>query len=167
MSRDAKHKTPVTRAVLTLRDEGVDFDEHVYRYEERGGTRVSSRELGVDEHSVIKTLVMQDETTAPLIVLMHGDCNVSTKHLARQLERKSVSPCRPEVAERHTGYKVGGTSPFGTTRAIPVYAEYTIFELDRLYINGGSRGFLVSMVPAELERLLSPEWVEVATPRKP
>lgn len=160
------NKTPVTRAILTLREAGVEFDVHPYRYEERGGTRVSARELGVDEHAVIKTLVMQDQSADPLIVLMHGDFNVSTRHLARQLERKSINPCRPDLAQRITGYKVGGTSPFGTVRPLPIYAEYTIFELDRLYINGGSRGFLVSMVPAELERVLSPEWVEVAVPRK-
>ena len=146
-----------------LRKQGVAFTEHEYRYEERGGTAVSSRELGVDEHAVIKTLVMEDENKKPLLVLMHGDREVSTKNLARQIGAKTVSPCTPEAAQRHTGYMVGGTSPFGTRKPLPVFMERTIAELDRLYINGGRRGFLVSMAPADLIRVLSPTLVDAAT----
>ncbi len=124
---------------------------------------VSSRELGVDEHSVIKTLVMEDDNKKPLIVLMHGDREVSTKNLARQIGCKVVSPCAPVVAQRHTGYMVGGTSPFGTRKPLPVYIERTIADLDRIYINGGRRGFLVSMSPVDLIRVLSPTLVEAAT----
>ncbi|HUQ88179.1 MAG TPA: aminoacyl-tRNA deacylase, partial [Vicinamibacterales bacterium] len=133
-----------TPAIHFLRQHGVAFTEHEYRYEERGGTAVSSRELGVDEHRIIKTLVMEDERKQPLIVLMHGDREVSTKNLARQIDRKSVSPCAPDVAQKHTGYMVGGTSPFGTRKAMPVFLERTIADLDRIYINGGRRGFLIS-----------------------
>lgn len=158
-------RPPTTRAVLVLRDAGLEFGEHLYRYEERGGTKVSSRELGVDEHAVIKTLVMQDERSRPLIVLMHGDMSVATKKLAKQLERERVVPCHPEVAERHTGYQVGGTSPFGTRREMPIYAENSIFDLPRVYLNGGRRGFLVSLDPMDLYELLKPELVEVARPR--
>jgi Cys-tRNA(Pro) deacylase len=140
----------------------VAFTEHPYRYEEKGGTAVSSRELGVDEHAVIKTLVMEDDSGSPLVVLMHGDREVSTKALARQLGRKSVEICRPEVANRHSGYLVGGTSPFGTRKKMPVFVERTILELDRIYINGGSRGFLVGLAPADLVRVLAPTAVEVA-----
>ena len=149
-----------TPAIHSLREQKVAFSEHEYRYEERGGTAVSSRELGVDEHSVIKTLVMEDENKKPLIVLMHGDREVSTKSLARQIGAKTVSPCAPDVAQRHTGYMVGGTSPFGTRKPLPVFMERTIADLDRLYINGGRRGFLVSMAPADLMRVLSPTLVE-------
>jgi Cys-tRNA(Pro) deacylase len=152
-----------TPAIHFLRQHQVSFDEHEYRYEERGGTAVSSRELGVPEHAVIKTLVMEDERKMPLIVLMHGDREVSTKSLARQIGRKSVVPCAPEVAHKHTGYLVGGTSPFGTRKVMPVYLERSIADLDRLYINGGRRGFLVSMSPADLIRALSPEMVDAAT----
>ena len=123
---------------------------------------MSARELGVDEHAVIKTLVMQDDRGDPLIVLMHGDRDVSTKHLARQIDRKSVAPCEPAVAQKHTGYLVGGTSPFGTRRVIPVFLERSILELERLYVNGGRRGFLVSLTPADLVRVLQPTLVEVA-----
>ena len=150
-------------AIPILKKHGVAFTEHEYRYEERGGTAVSSRELGVDEHSVIKTLVMEDENKKPLIVLMHGDREVSTKNLARQMGAKTVSPCAPDVAQRHTGYMVGGTSPFGTRKALPVFMEKTIAELDRIYINGGRRGFLVSMSPADLIRVLSPTLVDAGT----
>ena len=152
-----------TGAIAVLRKHHVAFTEHTYRYEERGGTAVSSRELGVDEHSVIKTLVMEDEDKQPLIVLMHGDREVSTKNLARQAGRKVITPCAPDVAQRHTGYMVGGTSPFGTRKELPVYMERTIAELDRIYINGGRRGFLVSMPPSELIRVLSPTPVDAAT----
>ena len=124
---------------------------------------MSSRELGVDEHSVIKTLVMEDENKKPLIVLMHGDREVSTKNLARQIGAKTVSPCAPDVAQRHTGYMVGGTSPFGTRKPLPVFMEKTIADLERIYINGGRRGFLVSMAPADLIRVLSPTLVEAGT----
>ena len=147
-------------AIPVLKKHRVAFTEHEYRYEERGGTAVSSRELGVDEHAVIKTLVMEDEAKKPLIVLMHGDREVSTKNLARQIGAKTVSPCAPDVAQRHTGYMVGGTSPFGTRKPLPIYMERTIADLDRLYINGGRRGFLVSMTPADLVRVLSPTPVD-------
>jgi len=151
-----------TPAIHFLRQNKVQFSEHEYRYEERGGTAVSSRELGVDEHSVIKTLVMEDEAKQPLIVLMHGDREVSTKSLARQIGKKSVTPCAPDVAQKHTGYLVGGTSPFGTRKKMPVCLERTISDLDRIYINGGARGFLVSLAPSDLIRILSPTLVDVA-----
>jgi Cys-tRNA(Pro) deacylase len=151
-----------TPAVHFLRQHGIAFTEHEYRYEERGGTAVSSRELGVDEHRVIKTLVMEDERKQPLIVLMHGDREVSTKNLARQIDRKTVSPCAPDVAQKHTGYMIGGTSPFGTRKALPVFLERTIADLDRIYINGGRRGFLVSLNPADLVRALAPTLVDAA-----
>jgi Cys-tRNA(Pro) deacylase len=150
-------------AIPVLKKHGVTFTQHEYRYEERGGTAASSRELGVDEHSVIKTLVMEDENKRPLIVLMHGDREVSTKNLARQIGAKTVTPCAPDVAQRHTGYMVGGTSPFGTRKPLPIYLERTIADLDRLYINGGRRGFLVSLAAADLVRVLQPTLVEVAS----
>ena len=153
---------PVTPAIRALRAAGVDFTPHLYDYEDKGGTRRSSSELGVEEHAVVKTLVMQDETGRPLIVLMHGDRQVSTKSLARQVGCKTISPCTPEAAEIHTGYKVGGTSPFGTRKVMPVYCEATITALPRLFINGGGRGFLVALAPAELVRVLSPTLVDVA-----
>ena len=151
-----------TPAVHFLRKHGVAFTEHPYRYEEHGGTRVSSRELGVHEHAVIKTLVMQDEEKRALLVLMHGDREVSTKQLARQIDRKTVEPCDPAVAQRHTGYAVGGTSPFGTRKPLPVYVERSVLELERIYINGGRRGLLVSLVPHELVRVLHAVPVEAA-----
>jgi Cys-tRNA(Pro) deacylase len=151
-----------TPAVHFLRRHGVTFAEHPYRYEERGGTRVSARELGVDEHAVIKTLVMEDDTRTPLIVLMHGDREVSTKQLARQIGKRSIQPCEPATAERHTGYQVGGTSPFGTRKTLPVFIERTILDLDRVYINGGKRGFLVSLAPADILRVLTAAPVDVA-----
>ena len=144
-----------TPATQYLRQRGIDFSEHPYEYEEHGGTTVSARELGVDEHAVIKTLIMQDEAARPLIVLMHGDRKVSTKNLARQIGCKSVEPCKPEVANRHSGYLVGGTSPFGTKKAMPVYAEQSILELDKIYINGGRRGYLVGLDPKQLPQLLA------------
>jgi Cys-tRNA(Pro) deacylase len=152
----------VTPAIRVLRQHAVPFSEHQYRYEARGGTRVSSRALGVDEHAVIKTLVMQDEAKQPLIVLMHGDREVSTKSLARQIGARSVEPCAPAVAERHTGYQVGGTSPFGTRKVLPVYVERGVLTLPRLYINGGRRGFLVAITPDDLVRVLAPTPVDVA-----
>lgn len=153
---------PATPAIHFLRRHGIAFTEHPYRYEERGGTRVSARELGVDEHAVIKTLVMEDEHREPLIVLMHGDREVSTKALARQIGRKAIAPCAPSTAERHTGYLVGGTSPFGTRRALPVYMERSILELGTIYINGGRRGFLVGVSPRDVETLLSATLIDVA-----
>ncbi len=148
-----------------LRAAGVEFTPHFYHYEERGGTAVSSRELDVPEHHVVKTLVMEGDAGAPLIVLMHGDCTVSTKALARAIGAKRVEPCRPEAAERHTGYRVGGTSPFGTRRKLPVYVERSVLELPRIYLNGGSRGFLVGIEPQTIVRLLGAVPVEAAIPR--
>jgi Cys-tRNA(Pro) deacylase len=158
MPKDHFPSTPATRL---LRANAVEFTEHHYRYEEHGGTRVSARELGVDEHAVVKTLVMEDDRGQPLIVLMHGDREVSTKQLARLIDAKMVSACKPDVANRHSGYLVGGTSPFGTRKAMPVFMERTIGDLPRVYINGGSRGFLVGLAPAEIIRLLHPALVEV------
>ena len=156
-------KLPVTQAVRVLREHGVPFTNHPYTYEERGGTEVSARELGVDEHAVIKTLVMEDDARRPLVVLMHGDREVSTKNLARQLGVKSIQPCAPAVADRHSGYQVGGTSPFGTRKAMPVYMERTIADLPRIYINGGRRGYLVGLAPADAIRVLKPVLVDAAT----
>ena len=143
-----------TPATQFLRKHRVDFSEHPYPYEEHGGTSVSARALGVPEHAVVKTLVMQDEAAKPLIVLMHGDCKVSTKNLARAIACKSVEPCKPEVAQRHSGYQIGGTSPFGTRKALPVYVEEGILALDKIYINGGRRGYLVGIAPQVLVALL-------------
>lgn len=157
----AKEKFPVTPAIRLLREKKAAFTEHLYAYEEKGGTAVSSRELGVDEHAVIKTLVMEDEAARPLIVLMHGDRQVSTKELARQIGCKTVSPCAPATADKHSGYQVGGTSPFATRKAMPVYLEETIAELPRIYINGGKRGFLIGLEPGELIRVLQPTLVRV------
>ncbi|MEP6702776.1 MAG: Cys-tRNA(Pro) deacylase [Betaproteobacteria bacterium] len=159
----AQDKTPVTLAVRVLREHGVDFTSHPYEYEERGGTEVSARELGVDEHAVIKTLIMEDEAKRPMIVLMHGDREVSTKSLARQIGVKTIQPCAPAVADRHSGYQVGGTSPFGTRRPMPVYMERSIAELPRIYINGGRRGYLVGVAPGEVTRVLQPVLVDAAT----
>lgn len=158
----AKEKIPVTPAIRVLRAAGVEFTTHEYKYEEKGGTAVSSRELGVDEYLVIKTLVMEDDRKNPLIVLMHGNRQVSTRELARVIGARSVVPCTPETACRHSGYQVGGTSPFGTRRAMKVYMEETISTLDRIYINGGKRGFLVGLSPAGLIRILGPVQVAVA-----
>jgi Cys-tRNA(Pro) deacylase len=151
-----------TPAIHFLRKHNVAFTEHTYRYEEHGGTRVSAREMGVDEHAVIKTLVMEDESHHPLIVLMHGDREVSTKQLARQAAKKTVTPCDPVVAHKHTGYMVGGTSPFGTRKPLPIYMERTVLDLERVYINGGRRGFLVVVSPHEIARVLKPQLVDVA-----
>ena len=155
-------KTPSTPATRLLRQLKIPYTEHVYRYEEHGGTAVSSRELGVEEHAVVKTLVMEDDAGAPLVVLMHGDREVSTKALARQIGKKTVQICRPEVAQRHSGYLVGGTSPFGTRKEMRVHVERTILDLPKIYVNGGSRGFLVGIAPADLVRVLSPVPVDVA-----
>jgi Cys-tRNA(Pro) deacylase len=154
-------KVPSTPATRLLRERGVPYTEHLYRYEDRGGTRVSARELGVDEHAMVKTLVMEDEAKEPLIVLMHGDREVSVKALARLLGKKSIQPCKPEVANRHSGYQVGGTSPFGTRRPVPIYLERSILDLPTIYVNGGSRGFLVGLAPADLVRVLEPTPVDV------
>lgn len=158
-------KAPVTPAVRVLRDAGIAYLERTYRYEERGGTRASSRELGIAEHAIVKTLVMEDDTGRPLVVLMHGDREVSTRTLARAIGCRTVAPCDPATAERLTGYRVGGTSPLGTRRAMPVFMERTILELARVLVNGGHRGFLVELDPRDLARLLEPTLVEVAQPR--
>jgi Cys-tRNA(Pro) deacylase len=157
-----REKTPVTPAVRLLRTAKVPFTDHLYTYEEKGGTAVSARELGVDEHTVVKTLVMEDDGGTPLVVLMHGDRQVSTRELARVIGVKTVSPCSPETAQRHTGYQVGGTSPFGVRKAMPVYMEETILDLPRIYINGGKRGYLVGIDPKDVASILHPTLVRVA-----
>jgi len=157
--KDHVSETPATQF---LRKAGVAFSEHPYEYEEHGGTEVSARELGVDEHHVVKTLVMQDEAAKPLIVLMHGDRKVSTKNLARQIGCKSVEPCKPEVASRHSGYQVGGTSPFGTRKPMPIYIERSILALDKIYINGGRRGYLVGISPSAMQAILKLTAVDCA-----
>ncbi|MFY9314181.1 MAG: Cys-tRNA(Pro) deacylase [Burkholderiales bacterium] len=151
-----------TPATMFLKAHQVAYTEHAYQYVERGGTEVSASSLGVDEHHVVKTLVMQDEDARPLIVLMHGDKKVSTKNLARQAGRKRIEPCKPEVAQRHSGYQVGGTSPFGTRKKMPIYLERSVLELPKIYINGGRRGFLVGIAPAEISRTLAPVLVDAA-----
>jgi Cys-tRNA(Pro) deacylase len=157
----SKEKMPVTPAIRLLREYKVNYVEHLYKYEERGGTAASSRELGVDEHLMVKTIIMEDERHNPLIVLMHGDREISTKELARFLGVKTITPCTPETANKHSGYLVGGTSPFGTRKAMPVYMETTIANLDRVYINGGKRGYLVELDPGEIIRVLQPTLVRV------
>ena len=152
-------KTPATQFLDEL---GIEYSEHHYEYVEHGGTEVPAQALGVPEHTIVKTLVMEDEARKPLIVLMHGDRKVSTKNLARQAGRKSVEPCKPGVAQRHTGYQIGGTSPFGTRKALPVYVERSILELEEIYINGGQRGLLVRIRTAELARVLRVSPVDVA-----
>jgi Cys-tRNA(Pro) deacylase len=161
VARKSAHvsETPATQF---LRRHGVSFTEHVYDYVEHGGTAESARQLGVPEHEVIKTLVMQDERASPLIVLMHGDKSVSTKNLARQIGAKSVEPCTLDAAQRHSGYLVGGASPFGTRKAMPVWVEQTVLELPRICINGGRRGFLVGLAPEVLTRLLDAKPVNCA-----
>ena len=157
--KDHVSETPATQF---LRKHGVTFTEHPYAYEEHGGTSVSARELGVDEHHVVKTLVMQDEAAKPLLVLMHGDRKVSTKNLARQVGCKSIEPCKPEVANRHSGFLIGGTSPFGTRKSMPVYVEETILALPKIYINGGRRGFLIGIDPAVITAVLPSKPVHCA-----
>ena len=163
MARKDKHvsETPDTQ---WLRAQGVSFTEHPYDYVDHGGTAESARQLGVDEHQVIKTLVMQDERAQPLVVLMHGDCQVSTKNLARALGLKAVEPCKPDVAQRHSGYLVGGTSPFGFRKVVTVVVEETVLALPRIYINGGRRGFLVGLDPAVLNDKLGARTVNCALP---
>jgi Cys-tRNA(Pro) deacylase len=153
-------KAPSTAATRLLRELKIAYTEHLYTYEEHGGTAVAAQSLGADEHAVVKTLILEDEAGRPLIVLMHGDRDVSTKALARQIGCKTVHLCKPEVAHKHSGYLVGGTSPFGTRKAMPVYVEKTILALERVFINGGSRGFLVGLAPADLEKALRPVVVE-------
>ncbi len=157
----SKDKAPVTAAVRELRAHEVGFTDHLYEYEEKGGTAVSARELGVPEHAVVKTLVMEDDARNPLIVLMHGDLKVSTKELARIIGVKTIAPCNPDAANRHSGYVVGGTSPFGTRKKMPVYMEESILVLPKIYINGGKRGYLVGVSPADVVRMLSPKMVKV------
>ncbi|MCG8428114.1 MAG: aminoacyl-tRNA deacylase [Chromatiales bacterium] len=156
----AKQKPPVTQAVRQLRQMKVAFTHHPYTYVDGGGTAQFAKELDVDEHLVIKTLIMEDEKGNPLIVLMHGNCEVSTKALARQIGVKTVSPCAPNVADKHSGYQVGGTSPFGTKRKMPIYCEASILELETLYINGGKRGYIISMPARELARVLNPVTIQ-------
>lgn len=158
----SKEKFPVTPATRLLRENNIAFTSHLYPYEERGGTAHSARCLGVDEHCVIKTLIMEDDRKQPLIVLMHGDRKVSTKELARLRGVKTIAPCDPAIADKHSGYRVGGTSPFGVRKPMPVCLEASILELPRLYINGGKRGFLVGLAPADVQRLLQPTLVQVA-----
>lgn len=157
-----KEHVSETPATQLLRKKGAVFTEHPYAYEEHGGTAVSSRELGVEEHVVVKTLIMQDEHAKPLVVLMHGDKTVSTKNLARQIGCKSVEPCKPEVAQRHSGYMIGGTSPFGTKKVMPVYVEQSVLELDKIYLNGGRRGYLIGIAPQLLTELLAAKAVTCA-----
>ena len=157
-----KSKVPSTPALRLLKARGVDYVLHTYAYEARGGTKVSSRELGVDEHAVIKTLIFEDEHRKPVVVLMHGDLEVSGKALARLLGAKSISPTKPEVAEKHSGYRVGGTSPFGLKKPLSVYVEETIFALPKIWINAGQRGLLVELEPACLDDLLELTRVRVA-----
>ena len=152
-------ETPATKFLKTHR---IAHSNHLYNYEEHGGTKVSARELNVAEHAVVKTLIFEDEQSKPLIILMHGNCKVSTKELARQIGCKKVEPCKPEVANRHTGYLVGGTSPFGTKKSMPIYMEKTILQLTLIYINGGRRGFLVGVHPHDILRSLNPKVVEAA-----
>jgi Cys-tRNA(Pro) deacylase len=156
-----KDKIPMTLAIRELNSHNVEYSTHLFTYEEKGGTAHSAQELGVDEHSVIKTLIMETENKKPLVILMHGDMQVSTKQLARDLGVKTVSPCKPEVADKHSGYQVGGTSPFGTREKMPVYMEKTILDLPLIYINGGKRGFLVGMDPKKIVEILSPQLVNV------
>jgi len=158
----AKEPTAVTPAIRVFREQGIAFVLKPYKYEERGGTAVASRELGVDEHGVIKTLIMEDDRKNPLIILMHGDREVSTKDLARTLGLKMIQPCDPAMANRHTGYVVGGTSPFGTRKPLPVYIEKTILDIPRIIINAGKKGLLAEIATADLVRVLKPTPVNVA-----
>ena len=157
--RDHVSETPATQ---WLKAQRIDYTEHVYDYVDHGGTTASARQLGVDEHHVVKTLVMEDEKGAPLIVLMHSDRQVSTKNLARQVGLKKISPCKPEVAQRHSGFLVGGTSPFGTRKQMPVFVESTVLALPRIYINGGKRGYLVGIDPSVLTAQLGAKAVQCA-----
>lgn len=157
-----KEHAPETPATTFLRQHNINFTEHLYSYVEHGGTAESAKQLGVDEHAVVKTLVMQDQDAKPLIILMHGDRQVSLKNFARQIGAKKVEPCKPDVAQRHTGYQIGGTSPFGTRKPLPVYVERSILALPSIYINGGHRGFLVEISPNVLIELLHAQPVDSA-----
>jgi Cys-tRNA(Pro) deacylase len=158
----AREKAPVTAAVRFLREKKITFSDHLYTYEERGGTAVSARELGVDEHCVVKTLVLEDDQKRPLVVLMHGDRQVSTRELARIIGTRTVAPCSPETAHKHSGYLVGGTSPFGMKREMPFFIEETILPLEKVFVNGGKRGYLVGVSPEDIMRVLDPTVVKVA-----
>lgn len=158
----SKQKIPSTQAIRFLKTKNADFTLHAYTYEDRGGTHLSAQKLSLDEHLVIKTLVMEDETGRPLIILMHGDREVSTRAMARFLGVKAITPCDPQTAHRHTGYLVGGTSPFGLKKRLPVYMEKTIVDLPELFINAGTRGLLAGMNPTQLIGLLEPVLVNVA-----
>ena len=160
MIMNSEH-APETPATKFLAKHRIAHSNHLYAYEEHGGTKVSARELNVPEHAVVKTLVMEDESRKPLIVLMHGDCKVSTKELARQIGVKKIAPCSPEDALRHTGYMVGGCSPFGTKKTLPIHMEKSILDLPLIYINGGRRGYLVGVHPHDIVRVLQPKIVEV------
>lgn len=160
MTRIDQH-APETPATKFLKQHRIAFSTHLYIYAPNGGTALSARELNLDEHAIVKTLIMEDEFAQPLIVLMHGDCKVSTKELARQAGKKRIEPCRPEVANRHSGYLIGGTSPFATRKKMPVYIEKSILDLSLVHINGGRRGFLVGIHPHDLVKALSPQLVSV------
>lgn len=156
-----KEKSHVTAAIRFLREKGIDFSEHPYEYVEHGGTSTFAKQYHVDEHMVIKTLIMEDESGRPLVVLMHGDREVSTRELARTAGVKRIGPCTPQTARKHSGYMVGGTSPFGTRKVMPVYMEETILDLPKIYINGGRRGYLVAMDPHDIVKTLNPTLVHV------
>lgn len=158
----AKRDIPVTKAIRMLREKEISFEPHFYEYEEHGGTKRSAEALNVPEYNIIKTIVLETNEKKPLICLMHGDCEISTKNLARHLGVRSITPCPPNIAHKHTGYGVGGTSPFGTLKTIPVYAEASIFALDTIYINGGKRGFLVAINPADIRKAIEVIDVQVA-----
>ncbi len=158
----ARDKVPATLAIRMLKKNKVKFTPHLYKYVDKGGTKTSAKELQIDEHQIIKTLVMEDEHQNPLIILMHGDCEVSLKHLARQLNVKKITPCNATKADNITGYQTGGISPFGTKQELPIYLEETIANLDKLIINGGKRGFLIEISPTDLIKILNPTTVSVA-----
>ena len=157
-----RKKLPVTSAIRVLRENAIEFTEHIFAYAPRGGTALGAKALGVDEHIIIKTLILEDDNKRPLVVLMHGDKQVSTRQLARHLKVKSITPCPPQTATKHSGYQVGGTSPFGMRQALPVYMQVSILELPCIYINGGRRGFLVKLASADMQRILHPSIVDVA-----
>ena len=159
---ELKDKPPITSTIRLLKQQKAVYNEHFYDYVEHGGTAQIAHELSIDEHLVVKTLIFETDAKKPLVILMHGDCSVSQKNLARQLGVKSVRPCDPEVAEHYSGYHCGGTSPFGTRRRMPIYVERSILDLPRLYINAGHRGYALEMAPAELVRILQPTPVDVA-----
>jgi len=157
----SKDKVPVTPAIRVLKNKGVEYTEHPYKYIEKGGTATFAKQFNIDEHAVIKTLIMEDDEKKPMVVLMHGDREVSTKELARVIAVKRVQPCTPETAQKHSGYMVGGTSPFGTRKVMPVYLEETVLNLPKIYINGGKRGYLIGIDPKEIVRVLKPVLVRV------